>query len=158
MRARPRDGDPRAVRRLGAVGRHAIRRGDPEPCRPSSAAAAPTPPELPRGGRTLFPDYRLVGFCGTPGAPALGPLLDHPAEEGRQAALLRGPVRRTSRKILPVFELIAVVVQAGGGADGKYRARVDDAVVDEYLAAARGRPRASCSSTSSPVSPTFSPR
>ncbi len=38
---------------------------------------------------------------------------------------------------MPVFELIAVIVQSGAGADGKYRRRVDDSVVDQYLAAAR---------------------
>ncbi len=42
-----------------------------------------------------------------------------------------------NRKILPVFELIAVVVQGWPGSDGKYRHRVDDAVVDDYLRAAR---------------------
>ena len=100
---------------------------------PPSAAPAL---ELPRGGRTLFPDHRLVGFCGTPGAPALGPLLDHPAT--KTAKLLSLADRYASdRSTLPVFELIAVVVQAGGGVDGKNRVRVLDTTVDEYLQAAR---------------------
>src|SRR5579864_7674506 len=50
----------------------------PTPAAETRDEALATPPhepkELPRGGRTLFPDYRLVGFCGTPGAPALGAL------------------------------------------------------------------------------------
>jgi len=92
--------------------------------------------ELPRGGRSLFPDHRLVGYCGTPGAPALGALqgnLDAKAKalEARAAPYAAG------REILPVFELIAVVVQGYPGADGKYRLRVDDRVVDDYLRAAR---------------------
>jgi hypothetical protein len=100
---------------------------------PPSAAPAL---ELPRGGRTLFPDHRLVGFCGTPGAPALGPLLDHPAT--KTAKLLSLADRYASdRSTLPVFELIAVVVQAGGGVDGKNRVRVLDSTIDEYLQAAR---------------------
>ena len=44
---------------------------------PPEVAEAPVPKpksELPRGGRALFPDHRLVGFCGTPWAPALGDL------------------------------------------------------------------------------------
>src|SRR5580704_2996273 len=94
------------------------------------------PKELPRGGRLLFPDHRLVGYCGTPGAPALGALqgnLDAKAKalEARAAPYADG------REILPVFELIAVVVQGYPGADGKYRLRVDDRVVDDYLRAAR---------------------
>ncbi|MGH7296413.1 MAG: hypothetical protein ACRELB_15855, partial [Polyangiaceae bacterium] len=104
---------------------------------PPPPAAPPSPPELPRGGRTLFPEYRLVGFCGTPGALALGPLLDHPANKAEKLLSYASQYAPDGRKVMPVFELIAVVVQAGGGADGKYRARVYDSVVDEYLAAAR---------------------
>ena len=36
-----------------------------------------------------------------------------------------------------MFELIAVVVQSGAGPDGKYRRRVDNSIVDQYLRAAR---------------------
>jgi hypothetical protein len=108
---------------------------------PSTPLAAPVAAsgaaiELPRGGRALFPTYQLVGFCGTPGAVALGQL------EGNLPA--KAQVLKTyadkyaqHRKVLPVFELIAVVVQATAGRDGKYRRRVEDGVVDEYLAAAR---------------------
>jgi hypothetical protein len=101
---------------------------------------APQPPsgaELPRGGRSLFPDYELVGFCGTPGGGlALGRL------EGNlpvRAKMLQGYADKyaVGRKILPVFELIAVVVQSGAGTDGKYRRRVPDSVVDDYLKEAR---------------------
>ncbi len=107
------------------------------PAPPSAVATPATPgPELPRGGRTIFPDYRLVGFCGTPGAPALGPLLDHPAARADKLLALASQYAG-SRRILPIFELIAVVVQGYPGPDGKYRARVVDAVVDEYLATAR---------------------
>ena len=113
----------------------------PDVARPiASFAMSPVPTgpaaELPRGGRTIFPEHRLVGFCGTPGAPALGPLLDHPASKTEK---LLGYANQYAgdRTVLPVFELIAVVVQAGGGPDGKNRVRVLDATVDEYLQAAR---------------------
>jgi hypothetical protein len=105
-----------------------------------SAAAPPetdTGPELPRGGRKLFPDYQLVGFCGTPGAgPALG-RLDGNLTEKAKVVESYAEKYSGSRKILPVFELIAVVVQAAAGADGKYRLRVADSVVERYLRAAR---------------------
>jgi hypothetical protein len=93
-------------------------------------------PELPRGGRTLFPDYRLVGFCGTPGAPALGRLA---GDLTKRAKAIEGLADQYSgdRKALPVFELIAVIVQGGPGSDKMWRRRVPDEVVDEYLAAAR---------------------
>jgi hypothetical protein len=103
---------------------------------PPPATAEEPAKELPRGGRTIFPDHRLVGFCGTPGAPALGELQGNlPAKA--KALEARAATYAQSRKILPVFELIAVVVQGSPGPDGKYRRRVDDSVVDAYLRAAR---------------------
>ena len=109
------------------------------PVEPPVASVAPPPEplkELPRGGRALFPENRLVGFCGTPGAPALGELQGNlPAKaralEARAASFAKG------RKLLPVFELIAVVVQGSPGPDGMYRHRVDNSVVDQYLQLAR---------------------
>jgi hypothetical protein len=100
--------------------------------------AAPEVPaiELPRGGRTIFPDHRLVGFCGTPGAPALGELQGN-LQAKAKALETRAAQFALSRTVLPVFELIAVVVQGSPGADGKYRRRVEDSVVDDYLRAAR---------------------
>jgi hypothetical protein len=106
----------------------------PAPAPP--APPQPPPTELPRGGRTLFPDYRLVGYCGTPGAPALG-ALDGNLPEKAKALETRAAQYAGDRKILPVFELIAVVVQGYPGVDGKYRGRVTSAVVDRYLRAAR---------------------
>jgi hypothetical protein len=93
--------------------------------------------ELPRGGRAIFPDHRLVGFCGTPGAPALGELQGNLAVKSRALVTYADKYGGTERKVLPVYELIAVVVQAGAGTDGKYRHRVDDSVVDTYLRLAR---------------------
>jgi hypothetical protein len=106
----------------------------------NEAPPAPPPPaevkELPRGGRTLFPTYRLVGFCGTPGAPELGELQGNFPKEVKELETRTAPYAK-GRPLLPVFELIAVVVQSGAGKDGKYRRRVDDSIVDEYLRAAR---------------------
>ncbi len=93
-------------------------------------------PELPLGGRELFPRYRLVGFCGTPGGPALGPLdgnLPAKAKKLETYAAQYGD----GRTVLQVFELIAVIVMGLPGADGKWRRRVPDSVVDEFLARAR---------------------
>jgi hypothetical protein len=100
------------------------------------AASPASAPELPRGGRTVFPRNRLVGFCGTPGAPALGELRGDLAAKAEEIER-RGALFDDGRQILPVFELIAVVVQAWPGSDGKHRHRVEPSVVDEYLRAAR---------------------
>jgi hypothetical protein len=103
---------------------------------PVSARTLEPPKELPRGGRTIFPDHRLVGYCGTPGAPALGELQGNLSAKAK-ALEARATLYAGGRKTLPVFELIAVVVQSSPGPDGKYRHRVDDSVVDDYLRAAR---------------------
>ncbi len=111
---------------------------------PAAAEGAPPPPpaeqppriELPRGGREIFPAHRIVGFCGTPGAPALGRLTGNLPAKSKQLVSYAEKYAR-GRKILPVFELIAVVVQGAPGKDGKWRRRVPDSVVDEYLQAAR---------------------
>jgi hypothetical protein len=113
-------------------------------CLPARPPSAPSPapkarlrgPELPRGGYTLFPDYELIGFCGTPGAPALGELDGNLPKKAKKLVDMAARYT-TPRKVLPAFELIAVVVQAGAGSDGKYRRRVEDKVVDEYLELAR---------------------
>ena len=93
-------------------------------------------PELPRGGRTLFPRYRLVGYCGTPGAPALGRLAGNLAGRAQEIAKL-GEQYAGDRRALPVFELIAVVAQGEPGRDGAARRRVPAEVIDRYLEAAR---------------------
>lgn len=115
----------------------------PPPAKASVAASIVTPvatgnkSELPRGGRALFPDHRLVGFCGTPGAPALGELQGNLPVKAKALATYADKYLGSERRVLPVVELIAVVVQAGAGADGKHRRRVPDSVVDQYLHIAR---------------------
>jgi hypothetical protein len=93
--------------------------------------------QLPRGGRTIFPHYRLVGFAGRPGSTALGRLgvgrLDDRAREIDQVARPYA----AGRTVLPVLELIATVVQGSPGPDRMYRTRSSDAVIARHLAAAR---------------------
>src|SRR5688572_20032371 len=95
--------------------------------------------QLPRGGRQIFPQHRLVGFCGTPGASKLGRLRNNLPRIAKQIDTLGDEYATVEgdRKTLPVFELIAVIAQGERGADGKSRRRVPDKVVEEYLDAAR---------------------
>lgn len=120
---------------------------EPPPTSPSDATSvtgSEVPPaneetprlELPRGGREIFPAHRIVGFCGTPGAPALGRLAGNLNAKTKQVVSYAEKYAR-GRKVLPVFELIAVVVQGAPGNDGKWRRRVPASVVDDYLKAAR---------------------
>jgi hypothetical protein len=104
-----------------------------------SSSPTPTPPpkgELPRGGRQVFPRHQLVGYVGLPGAPALGPLdRDLDARVDRLEKLSRSYAG--GRTPLPVMELIAVVANDHPGPDGKYRTRLADAQIQNYLTVAR---------------------
>ena len=136
---RPSPAPPPPIEARQAATEVAVAHSDPPPEPPP----APEPPavELPRGGRTLFPDYRLVGFCGTPGAPELGSLQGNLPARAKaldaQASRYADARNADGRKLLPVFELIAVVVQGAPGPDGKYRRRVDGTVIEQYLRVAR---------------------
>jgi len=98
----------------------------------------PEPAELPRGGRRIFPDFRVVGFYGAPQDDELGVLGIGPTWKMRRKlrAVARAYERKT-RPVLPVMELLATIAAAAPGPDGKYRIRQDAKVIDRYLRAAR---------------------
>jgi hypothetical protein len=103
-----------------------------------AAAARPAPAELPRGGRRLFPDHRVVAFYGAPQSPRLGTLgIGTPAQAAaRLRRVARGYARKT-RPVLPAFELISTIAAAHPGDDGMHRIHQPDAVINRYLRAAR---------------------
>ena len=103
------------------------------------AKATPTPPpELPGGGRRLFPDRRIVGFYGAPQDDELGELgIGSPDSAARRLKRQARPYARKNRPVLPALELITVLAHAAPGEDGMYRARQPDSVIRRYLRAAR---------------------
>src|SRR5215510_15091717 len=78
-----------------------------------SAQATPTPGkllELPRGGRTILPDFRVVAYYGAPQDRQLGILgIGKPSTAARRLEKAAKPFARKSRPVLPAMELIAVV-------------------------------------------------
>ena len=108
---------------------------------PSKAAdepAAPGPPELPRGGRSVFPDHRVVAYYGAPQSEELGALgIGSPAAAVERLERQARPYARPDRPVLPALELIAVIAGRDAGEDGRYRMRQPDAVIERYLRAAR---------------------
>jgi hypothetical protein len=109
---------------------------DPEPA--SSAQEPPAPPELPRGGRSVLPEHRVVAYYGAPQSRELGALgIGTPRGAARRLAREARRYRRNDRAELPALELIAVIANADAGDDGMYRARQSDAVIRRYLRAAR---------------------
>jgi hypothetical protein len=103
-----------------------------------AATATPQPPQLPGGGRRLFPDRRIVAFYGAPQAAELGELgIGTPASAVRRLARQARPYQRKTRPVLPAMELIAVVAAAHPGEGERYNTRAEPRVVDRYLRAAR---------------------
>ena len=108
----------------------------PQPAQ--SAATRPQPVQLPRGGRRIFPDQRVVAFYGAPQSARLGTLgIGTPTQVGRRLRhVARGYAKKT-RPVLPAFELIATIAAAHPGDDGMYRMHQPDTVIARYLRAAR---------------------
>jgi hypothetical protein len=104
---------------------------------PARAAAA-TSAQLPRGGRHIFPRWRVVAFYGAPQAHELGTLgIGSPDAAARRLVRQARPYARRSRPVLPAFELLAAIANRDAGEDGLYRTRQSDATIRRYLLAAR---------------------
>jgi hypothetical protein len=96
------------------------------------------PPMLPRGGRSLFPERRVVAFYGAPQSPELGTLgIGSPQRAARRLERLARAYAQPSRPVLPAFELIATIVQSDSGDDGDHAARQEPRTIARYLRAAR---------------------
>jgi hypothetical protein len=111
--------------------------GAPQPP-PEIAAARPPVKELPRGGRRIFPDYRVVAFYGAPQDRGLGTLgIGTPAQAAARLRHVAHGYAKKSRPALPAFELIATIAAAHPGDDGLYRIHQPDEIIGRYLSAAR---------------------
>jgi hypothetical protein len=98
----------------------------------------PAPVQLPRGGRSILPEFRVVAYYGAPQSRELGALgIGSPDGAARRLDRQAKPYGRKRRPILPALELITVIANADPGSDGKYRSRQKDAVIRRYLRAAR---------------------
>ena len=103
-----------------------------------AAAKPPAPPQLPRGGRSIFPERRIVAYYGAPQADELGVLgIGPPREVGAKLDEQARPYAARARRVLPAFELIATIASGAPGDDGAYRNRQRDDIVRRYLEAAR---------------------
>jgi hypothetical protein len=113
---------------LGAGG------GDDQP----EASAEPRPAQLPRGGRTILPDSRVVAFYGAPQDRELGVLgIGSPARAARRLERQARPYARPGRPVLPAFELIAAIVTTEAGDGGDHSLRQEPATIRRYLRVAR---------------------
>ena len=101
-------------------------------------ASMPKPPELPRGGRRILPDRRVVAFYGAPQDERLGALgVGTPNQAARRLARQARAYRSGRRPVLPAFELIAAIADESPGDDGDYSTRLSSRTTQRYLNAAR---------------------
>src|SRR3954468_15196172 len=128
-----------AVATVGVVVIAALTTGSSSDSGSKAIAAKPgAPPELPRGGRLIFPRYRVVAFYGAPQDAQLGELgIGSPAHAARKREKQARPYRSGGRQLMPAFELISTVASGSAGPDGRYRTRQGRRGIDRYLAAAR---------------------
>jgi hypothetical protein len=108
--------------------------GDDEP----EAIPEARPRELPRGGRTILPDSRVVAFYGAPQDRELGVLgIGSPRRAARRLERQARAYARGGRPVLPAFELIAAIVTGEAGDGGDHSMRQEPATIRRYLRAAR---------------------
>jgi hypothetical protein len=127
-----------------AVAGVAIGAGDRSPGETTRTAASadsrvkPKPVELPRGGRTIFPRFRVVAFYGAPQSRELGALgIGTPDQAVRRLVKQARPYAKKTRPIMPALELLADVANRDAGTDGMYRTRQPPSIIRRYLRAAR---------------------
>ena len=121
-----------------AIGLLLIGSGDGEPKQTAAKDVPPPPSELPRGGRSILPEFRVVAYYGAPQSRELGALgIGSPRGAARRLARQARPYDSKRRPVLPALELITVIANADPGDDGMYRARQPDRIIRRYLRAAR---------------------
>jgi len=102
---------------------------------PVPTTTVPPPPQLPRGGRRLFPRYRVVGFYGMQNLDVLGAA--PPDVVARRLLRVARPYARPERPVMPMFELIATIAHPFPTPSGRYRTHQEDAIVRSFLEAVR---------------------
>jgi hypothetical protein len=96
------------------------------------------PAKLPGGGRSIFPERRVVAFYGAPQARELGTLgIGSPQDAARRLKRQARGYGQPGRPVLPAFELIATIVHSDPGDDGDHASRQEPRTIARYLRAAR---------------------
>jgi putative cell wall-binding protein len=95
-------------------------------------------PELPRGGRLLFPHHRIVALYGHARSDRMGALGQQPPEAAAERTKrVAAEWDDGGRTVLPAFELIVTVAHREPGPDGLYRSVGDLDEIRTYLEVAR---------------------
>ncbi len=111
----------------------------PPTARPGTPTARPAPPaaQLPRGGRSILPRYRVVGYYGGPDGPMLGVLgAADPDTIAAQIEQTAAAFAGYGRPVQPAMELIATVASPCTAATPLCTRPTPDAAIRRYLNAA----------------------
>lgn len=101
-----------------------------------AAAKAPRP-ELPGGGRRLFPGHLVVALYGSPLTHRLGRLGLGPPSFAGEALREQARAYAGTRPVLPALEVVSTVARRYPGPDGSYTNLLPKDVIGAYLAQAR---------------------
>ena len=95
--------------------------------------------ELPGGGTKVFGHRRfLTAYYGTAGTGVLGVLGETDIDAAHERVVKAGqPFLRNGELLLPVYELIVTVADAGPGDDGDFSHDISHRLVGPYVRAAR---------------------
>jgi hypothetical protein len=108
--------------------------------RPAPTAGATVPArtaQLPLGGTTIFPAYRVVAYYGTAGTGALG-VLGEASPDAMLPKLRKAAAGFAGgRKVQVAYELIASVAQGKAGTDGDYSQMIAMDKIQRYVDQAR---------------------
>ncbi len=105
---------------------------------PRTTTPPPPPaPQLPRGGRQVFPAYRVVAYYGGPDGPALGVLGSaDPDTIAGSISARAAQYAPFGRRIQPAMELIVTVARPCGAAYPLCSGAIPDEAIQRYLDAA----------------------
>jgi hypothetical protein len=106
---------------------------------PSLGAAAikARAPELPGGGRRIFPGRLVVALYGSPLTHRLGRLGLGPPAFAAEALRDQARAYAGARPVLPAFEVVSTVARRTPGPDGSFTNLLSEDVIEAYLAQAR---------------------
>jgi len=94
---------------------------------------------FPKGGRQLFPNYRLVALYGTPDNPALGALGEQSVADsiGRAQQLADQYQPLVHEHVMPALEIITTIASESPTGNGDYSQELDISKLQPWVQAAR---------------------
>jgi hypothetical protein len=102
-----------------------------------AAQAKAGAPELPGGGRRLFPGHLVVALYGSPLTHRLGRLGLGPPSFAAEALRDQARAYTGTRPVLPALEVVSTVAGRHPGPDGSYTHQLSQGVIADYLDQAR---------------------